>query len=80
LEQLFDGGSKVVEMCALAMSTTTSLGGVVQRGLDVRRVVMDSHIVEAFVWCHGGIDDRFGKGYTDLFPKDGLAVAGGDDC
>jgi hypothetical protein len=52
----------VVEWCASAALTIVSLSGMEQRGLDVGRVVMDSRRVEAFVWRHGGIDDRLSKG------------------
>jgi hypothetical protein len=67
----------VVEWCASIASTPAGLGGVAQRGLDVGRVVMDSRRVEAFVWHHGAVDDRLGKGYADLCPEDGPAVDSG---
>jgi hypothetical protein len=39
--------------------------------------VMDSRRVEAFVWRHGAVDDRLGKGYADLCHEDGPAVDSG---
>jgi hypothetical protein len=70
----------VVEWCASTASTTVSLGGVAQRGLDVRRIVMDLRRVEAFVWRHRGVNNRLGKGYADLCPEDGPTVDGDDGC
>jgi hypothetical protein len=52
----------VVCISRVPASTTGSLGSMAQRGLDVGRIVMYSHRLETFVWHHGGIDNRLGKG------------------
>jgi hypothetical protein len=64
-----------VERCAPTTLRTTSHGGVVQQGLIDGRGVMDLRRAWALP---GGVNDRAGKGYAELFLEDGQAVDGGD--
>jgi hypothetical protein len=51
----------VVELCASTLSMKVSLGCVAQRGFSDGRDVLDSRRLEAFVWCHDGVDDRLAR-------------------
>lgn len=60
---------------ASTASTTTSLGGVAQRGLDGGCVMMDAHrAVALFGVVAASTAGRPDKDDADLFSEDGLAV------